>query len=100
MRRRFAVAAALVSLLSLVPAANGGAAPASTAAFTFYGSGFGHGIGMSQWGAFGLALKGWTHRQILTHYFSGTTVSPARSEPVKIRVGLVDSVTSVHLSAR
>ena len=35
------------------------------------GRGFGHGVGMSQWGAYGLALKGQGHRQILSHYYPG-----------------------------
>jgi stage II sporulation protein D len=28
-------------------------------------------VGMSQWGAYGLALKGQGHRQILSHYYPG-----------------------------
>ena len=100
MRRRVAVLASLASVLSFASAATPGPAAASTATFRFYGSGFGHGIGMSQWGAYGLALKGWTHQQILTHYYSHTTVAQAASEPAKIRVGLVDSVRSVHLTAK
>ncbi|MEO1134154.1 MAG: SpoIID/LytB domain-containing protein [Cyanobacteria bacterium J06639_1] len=35
------------------------------------GTGWGHGVGMSQWGAFGLAKQGWTYRQILAYYFQG-----------------------------
>ena len=97
MHRRIAVAAILVSLLALVP---GGSAAQASTTFRFYGSGFGHGIGMSQWGAYGLALKGWTHQRILTHYYQHTTVGKAPSEPAKIRVGLVDSARSVHLTAR
>jgi stage II sporulation protein D len=39
------------------------------------GSGFGHGVGMSQWGAYGLALRGSSHEQILRHYYRGTTLT-------------------------
>ncbi|MFT4414427.1 SpoIID/LytB domain-containing protein [Fredinandcohnia humi] len=39
------------------------------------GKGWGHRIGMSQYGAKGYAENGWTAEQILTHYFQGTTVS-------------------------
>lgn len=39
------------------------------------GKGWGHRIGMSQYGAKGLAEKGWKAEQIITHYFKGTTVS-------------------------
>lgn len=38
------------------------------------GSGYGHGIGMSQNGAKGMAKSGFTYDQILTHYFPGCTV--------------------------
>lgn len=37
----------------------------------FSGSGFGHGVGMSQWGAFGMAEEGKTAEQIVEHYYSG-----------------------------
>ncbi len=39
------------------------------------GAGFGHGIGMSQYGAYGQAKAGRTANQILTHYYSGTVVA-------------------------
>ncbi|MGE4283981.1 MAG: SpoIID/LytB domain-containing protein [Clostridia bacterium] len=38
------------------------------------GKGWGHGIGLSQWGAWGMANAGFKYDQILTHYFSGTVV--------------------------
>jgi stage II sporulation protein D len=37
--------------------------------FVIDGRGFGHGIGLSQWGAFALATKGETHDRILSHYY-------------------------------
>ncbi len=39
-----------------------------------YGRGSGHGVGLSQWGAKTLAERGWDYRQILEHYFPGTTI--------------------------
>ena len=33
------------------------------------GSGFGHGVGLCQYGAFELAKRGYTYKQILSHYF-------------------------------
>jgi stage II sporulation protein D len=42
------------------------------------GRGFGHGLGMSQWGARGLASRGHNYQQILTHYYQGTAVSNLR----------------------
>lgn len=42
---------------------------------TITSSGSGHGVGMSQYGANGLAKKGKDYKEILTHYYKGTTVS-------------------------
>ena len=44
------------------------------ASFTFSGGGWGHGVGMSQWGAKGMADNGFTYKEILTHYFTGVQV--------------------------
>lgn len=51
--------------------------PASTQhdSFTFDGRGYGHGIGLSQYGAKGMAEAGYTYDQILAHYYVGTTLS-------------------------
>ena len=43
--------------------------------FIFDVYGYGHGCGMSQWGAIGYARNGWNYQQILTHYFTGTTIT-------------------------
>ncbi len=40
--------------------------------FVFDGAGFGHGVGMCQLGAMGMAEAGRTHAQILAHYYRGT----------------------------
>jgi SpoIID/LytB domain protein len=53
-------------------------APASAASDTvdFTGSGWGHGVGMSQWGAYGrAAIKGESYGQILAHYYRGATLA-------------------------
>ena len=42
------------------------------------GQGFGHGVGMSQWGAHGLAQRGADFRQILNHYYRGAEIVPYR----------------------
>lgn len=43
--------------------------------FIFWGRGFGHGVGMSQWGAQGMALKGANYEQILRHYYQGIALT-------------------------
>jgi len=42
--------------------------------FVFEGAGWGHGVGMCQSGAAGMAADGWSYRRILTHYYPGTEV--------------------------
>ena len=42
---------------------------------TFTGSGYGHGVGMSQWGAYALALDGRTAEEIISWYYSGVGVA-------------------------
>lgn len=44
---------------------------------TFHVTGYGHGVGMSQYGANALALQGMSAEDILTHYFTGTQIGPA-----------------------
>jgi stage II sporulation protein D len=50
-------------------------APGSGSSVTFYGRGYGHGVGMSQWGAKAMADKGYSYIEILKHYFPGTEIS-------------------------
>ena len=45
----------------------------------FYVTGFGHGVGMSQYGADRMAEEGADYREILTHYYTGVTVEPYTS---------------------
>ena len=40
--------------------------------FLFRGKGWGHGVGLSQWGAKALADKGWDFKKILSFYYPGT----------------------------
>lgn len=39
------------------------------------GQGNGHGVGMCQWGAIGMSRKGYNYKEILSHYFPGTTIN-------------------------
>ncbi|HOD15719.1 MAG TPA: SpoIID/LytB domain-containing protein [Spirochaetota bacterium] len=43
------------------------------------GHGWGHGVGMCQWGARGMALRGYKYRDIITHYYSGVKISDIRT---------------------
>src|SRR3954447_10909778 len=81
--RRLAVS--LLSVLAvLVPAA------AARADYVIDGRGFGHGVGMSQYGAYGYALReGRDFRWILGHYYPGTSVG--RAATARVRVLLRDT---------
>lgn len=73
--RRLAVLAAAV-VAALAAAGPLAPAPRAEAAVTWvvHGRGFGHGVGMSAYGAYGYAQRGKSYRFILGHYYSGTTV--------------------------
>lgn len=46
-------------------------------AFAFKGKGAGHGVGLSQWGAKGMAEKGYNYKEILEHFYPGTDLTKA-----------------------
>ncbi len=79
-------------LVALVLAAT--AQPAVT--FVIKGNGWGHGIGLSQYGAFGLAQNGRNYSQILAHYYKGTTQV---NRSATIRVLLVAGSGSLQLGS-
>jgi stage II sporulation protein D len=102
-RRRRSAPAALVALTTAcllgLAAPSAQAAVAVPATFHFGGSGFGHGVGMSQYGALGMAKGGSTASQILTHYYTGTTVA-AVADNVPLRVNLLHAATSFTLGSK
>jgi len=65
--------------------------------FDFRGSGYGHGVGMSQVGAFGMAREGKTATEILTHYYSGVEVAPV-DDSAFLRINIADKIQSVTFS--
>jgi SpoIID/LytB domain protein len=52
----------------------------------FYGRGYGHGVGMSQYGAYGRAVAGQDDATILAHYFAGTTLGTMANSTVRVLV--------------
>jgi stage II sporulation protein D len=84
--------AAFLAALAIAPAA------AASPRFVIEGHGWGHGVGMSQWGAYGLALHGWRYRQILAHYYPGTTL--AREPNVTVRVLVATDRRRVAVSSK
>jgi stage II sporulation protein D len=107
MARRTLLSLALLAVLAAgAGRAPGAAAPPSTRApapaqpgpvFSISGRGWGHGVGLSQWGMYGFAQRGTPFTQILAHYYPGTTLGKA---PVaRVRVQLVAGLKSVKVGS-
>ena len=62
-------------------------ATAPPPSFFISGRGWGHGIGMSQWGAYGYAQHGTPYDQILAHYYRSTTLGKAPVARVRVLLG-------------
>lgn len=61
--------------------------PAGASAGTVFlldGRGWGHGVGLSQWGAEGYARHGYSYKQILAHYYPQTHIGIAQPRPVRV----------------
>ena len=61
--------------------------PAQAGAATIYvvdGRGWGHGIGMSQYGARGYAEAGWGYERILAHFYPTTELTIVPARPVRV----------------
>ena len=81
--RRFALVIALLTLAAVPATAD------SATVHTVRGAGWGHGIGMSQYGANGYAQRGRGYRDILSHYYVGTRLSSG-SRAVRVLLQPVD----------
>jgi len=57
------------------------------------GRGFGHGVGLSQYGAFGFAKHGASYKKIVGHYYKGTKVGKAGGATVRVLIGGGDRVS-------
>jgi stage II sporulation protein D len=89
-RRRITAAAIVLALALALPAA------ASAKVWIVKGAGFGHGAGMSQYGAKGFAQHGFGYQAILAHYYTGTTLGTTQDQTV--RVLLRSSLRSVRFN--
>jgi SpoIID/LytB domain protein len=69
----------------------------ATTLFTLTGHGWGHGIGMSQYGALGFAQRGYNWKQIIKHYYTGVTIE-SLPRGTQMRVLLLDGKRSISLS--
>jgi len=90
---RAALAAALVASLLATPAGAAGS-------YRFNGSGWGHGIGLSQYGALGLAQEGWGPARIVKHYYTNTTVAHRDPPKGRFRVGLLQRRQTITVTVQ
>jgi stage II sporulation protein D len=80
--RLLAIPLAAACLLTLAPAAS------AAVSWVVEGRGFGHGVGMSAYGAYGYAKHGKSYRFILGHYYTGTSVEPlAKTRVIRVLLG-------------
>lgn len=86
-----ALVAASLSLGALASAPAGAAT-----SYTIRGAGNGHGVGLSQYGAQGMAKDGQRHRAILAHYYRGAKLGAAPTD--RIRVLLKEGAPDIVLS--
>jgi SpoIID/LytB domain protein len=83
------VAALIIAAAALVPraaVADQSYVVPPTRVWSVNGAGFGHGIGMSQWGAQGAALAGLRPDQILSFYYPGTTFGYVANPPIRVQL--------------
>jgi stage II sporulation protein D len=89
----------LVALVGILLAFASSASAGTSRTFVLRGHGWGHAIGMGQWGAYGYALNhGWSYSKILNHYYPGTSVGHVATTR-RVRVLLTSGRTSFTLGS-
>ena len=101
-----ATAAAGIVAAVVFPAATASAYPSPDVSLV--GHGWGHGMGMGQWGALGYSLDGYTYQQILSHYYRqlaaggvttiGTLSPSADATQVRVAMTEVDNEATIVTS--
>ena len=92
-QRRAGALTLLVIVLALYPV--GTAAADDSTVFTFVGGGWGHSVGLSQYGAYGMSREGFTAEQIISHYYTGASVQvvhPDFGGPLWVNIDVVEPV--------
>ena len=89
----------LLALAAVATATTLQAAPAPLGApvFVLTGGGYGHGVGMAQYGALGQAQAGRSYEEILGFYYPGTEL--AKAPVTKVRVLLVEGTKAVRVAS-
>jgi stage II sporulation protein D len=84
---RLALGAAIAALALLWAGA-----PRAEAAWTVSGAGYGHGVGMSQYGALGHAKRGFDYSAILAHYYTGTLLGTIPTQTIRVLLSQAPSI--------
>ncbi len=84
--------ASLALLLVALGVLGGPNTAAAKVRFKIDGKGFGHGVGMSQWGAYGFAKQGRGYERILDHYYSKTKLAKTGSKQIRVLLSVRSSV--------
>ncbi len=87
-------ALSLVFFITFISITNASAVVPKT--FTFEGSGYGHGVGLSQYGAKGQALEGKSATEIVNYYFPDAQVTPVE-DTATISVNIAHQVSALSL---
>lgn len=77
---------AITAFALVTPASAPAQVAGAQTGFIFSGGGWGHGIGLSQYGAKGYAEQGWTYDRILRHFYQGTRLETTASVTVRVNL--------------
>ncbi len=101
LHRKFSAAVAALSVAASTFATSGPAnaqvwTSNETIGFVVHGVGYGHGRGMSQYGAYGWAVDhGWDWREILDFYYEGTTLADVADSDLRVRLTQWDGSSEI-----
>ncbi len=88
----------LIAIIPVVVAlALSGSGGSAAALYKFSGHGWGHAVGMPQYGAWGLGQNGWSYDRILAYFYPGTELTSAPAS--KVRVLLAEGRATVEISS-
>lgn len=67
--------------------------------FSFTGRGYGHAVGMTQYGAEGMAEKGYAYKSILKYYYTGVDITRRATTNSSINVALKQNISNINISS-
>jgi stage II sporulation protein D len=95
----FASCLALAGAALAGPSASHQVSPVVSTTFVVRGHGYGHGVGMGQWGAYGMARTGASYDKILGFYYPGTKLAQSPVKSVRVLLGETSGPVTVTSTA-